>query len=51
MHQFIHQSVLTCRSKANDKYKEGEKIMLKEVKTAADYDRAAQLFSEAITLL
>ncbi len=37
--------------KANAKFNEGKRIMAKEVKTQADYDKAEINFSEAINLL
>ena len=36
---------------ATDKYKNANSIMQREVKTAHDYEKAIQLYTEAITLL
>ena len=42
-------TILICQ--AHEKFREGERIMNKEFKTVNELDKAAQLFSEAITLL
>lgn len=36
---------------ASEKYKQAYQIMQREVKTAHDYEKAIQLYTEAITLL
>ncbi|CAD8126302.1 unnamed protein product [Paramecium sonneborni] len=46
-----HKELAQKQKDANERFQEGKKIMMKENKTANDFDRAIQLFSEAITLL
>jgi len=45
------KDVAQKQKEANEKFKEGEKIMAKEYKTPNDLEKAAQCFTEAISYL